>query len=453
MVILNHWLMIKNICMKKKDVRKSQTLWREAKKIIPGGTQLLSKREGQHLPGQWPAYFKKAKGVEVTDLDGNKYIDMSLMGVGACTLGYADKDVNKAVKKVIDQSNMCTLNSPEEVELARLLIKIHPWAGMVRYARTGGEAAAIAIRIARAHSGKDKIAFCGYHGWHDWYLSSNLSNEKNLIGHLLPGLNPKGVPSSLINTALPFHYNKIDELKAIVKNNRIGTIIMEPSRHEEPKNEFLKQVREIANKNKAVLIFDEISSGFRRNAGGVHLLYGINPDIAVFGKAMSNGYPMSAVIGKREVMEAAQESFISSTYWTEKIGPVAALATIKKMKQKNVSQYLDNIGKMIDNGWGKTAQKYNLKINISGPNSLINFSFDYKNALAIKTLFTQEMLKRGFLATTIIYVSYGHTEKHVRDYLAAVDDVFCIISEAVKQNKVEKLLDGPIAHSGFQRLT
>lgn len=428
-------------------------LWNKAKKIIPGGTQLLSKRSELHLPEHWPSYFKKASGVEVIDLDGNKYIDMSYMGIGSCTLGYADKKVNAAVKKAIDEGNMSTLNSPEEVELAELLIKIHPWAEMARFARTGGEAVAIAIRIARAYTKKDKIAFCGYHGWHDWYLSANLAGKKNLIGHLLPGLDPAGVPKGLTGTALPFHYNKIEQLEAIIKRHDIGAIIMEPSRHQEPQNNFLKKVRKIADKNKIVLIFDEISSGFRRNVGGVHLLYKINPDIAVFGKAISNGYPMAAVIGKKKVMQAVQETFISSTYWTERVGPVAALATIKKMKKNNIPRHLDYIGKMIGEGWKKIAKKYNLDITIGGPNSLINFSFNYKNAQEIKTLFTQEMLKRGYLASLIVYVSFSHTKEHVEKYLIAVDRVFGIISKAIKTRNVKKLLAGPVAQQGFKRLT
>lgn len=428
-------------------------LWNQAKKIIPGGTQLLSKRSELHLPEHWPSYFKKASGVEVIDLDGNKYIDMSYMGIGSCTLGYADKEVNAAVKNVINEGNMSTLNSPEEVELAELLIKIHPWAEMARFARTGGEAVAIAVRIARAYAKKDKIAFCGYHGWHDWYLSANLAGKKNLIGHLLPGLNPAGVPKGLTGTALPFHYNKIEQLEAIIKRHDIGAIIMEPSRHQEPRDNFLKKVRKIADKNKIALIFDEISSGFRRNVGGAHLLYKVNPDIAVFGKAMSNGYPMAAIIGRKKVMQAAQETFISSTYWTERVGPVAALATIKKMKKKNVPEHLDYIGKMIGEGWKKIAEKYNLDITIGGPNSLINFSFNYKNAQEIKTLFTQEMLKSGYLASLTVYVSFSHTKEHIKKYLIAADKTFGIISKAIKAKNVKKLLAGPVAQQGFKRLT
>lgn len=438
---------------KKINTQKSQKLWDEAKSIIPGGSQLLSKRAEMALPGLWPAYFKEAKGVEVTDLDGNTYVDMTHMSVGACTLGYRDPDVNKAVKQAINKGTMSSLNAPEEVELARVLLRLHPWAGMVRYARAGGEAMSIAVRIARAHTGKDKVAFCGYHGWHDWYLSTNLASEKNLDGQHLSGLSPVGVPKSLAQTAIPFHYNRIDELEAILKTHDIGVIVMEPIRHQEPKDDFLKKVRALATKNHIVLVFDEISAGFRLTLGGAHLLYDVEPDIAVFSKAISNGYPMSAIIGRSVVMDIAQETFISSTYWTERVGLTAALATIGKMKEKQVPKHLEKIGKLIEKGWLSAAKKHGLDIVTEGPMCLVSFSFHYSSAQEIKTLFTQEMLRRGFLAGLSVYVSYAHKEHHVRRYLQAVDEVFGLIAQAIKESKVRILLEGPVAHTGFSRLT
>ncbi len=437
----------------KLNLKNGKSLWNKAKTLIPGGTQLLSKRSEMFAPNNWPSFFKKAKGVEVWDLDGNKYIDMTTMAVGACTLGYADDDVNAAVKKVIDDGSMCTLNSPEEVELAELLLKLHQWAGMVRYARTGGESMAIAVRIARAYTNKSTLAFCGYHGWHDWYLSANLADNAALDGHLLAGLEPRGVPRGLIKTSLPFEYNNLKKLQEIVATNDVGVIVLEPYRHQEPSDGFLQKVRQIADEIKAVLIFDEISIGWRLNVGGSHLVLGVIPDIAVVAKAMSNGYPMGAIIGKHEIMNAAQTSFISSTYWTERVGPTAALATIKKMLAKNVPAHLDRIGGLIGEGWKKLAVKHDLNIEILKPNALITFSFKYLNALEIKTFFTQEMLKRGFLAGPSVYVSYAHTEEHVKNYLAAVDDVFGKIIQGIRENKISQLLEGPVAHSGFQRLT
>ncbi len=434
--------------------RKSQKLWDEAKKIIPGGTQLLSKRAEMFLPEQWPAYYRSAKGIEVVDLDGRKYLDMSLMGVGSCVLGYADTTVNKAVKKAIDRGSMSTLNAPEEVALATVLLRLHPWAQGVRYARTGGEAMTIAVRIARAHTGKDRVAFCGYHGWHDWYLAANLADDKNLDGHLLSGLEPVGVPRVLKGTALPFSYNHLQELEGIIeKHQDIGVIVVEPLRHQEPTNDFLRKVRDIAKKINAVLIFDEISIGWRLNIGGVHLRYGVTPDIAVFGKAMSNGYPMAAIIGTKTVMNAAHATFISSTYWTERIGPVAALATIRKMTARNVPRHLAQIGTMIGEVWRTLAVKHRLKITVRGPLPLISFSFDDENPQELKTLFVQEMLRRGFLAGLTVYVSYSHRRSHIKKYAHAVDEVFAILHHALARGSVNSLLEGPVAHRGFTRLT
>lgn len=437
-----------------KKTHRGVALWNRAKKIIPGGNQLLSKRGEMFLPDQWPSYYKKAKGVEVWDLDGNKYIDMSLMGVGSCILGYADPDVNKAVIKAIQDGSMATLNCPEEVELAELLCSLHPWASMVRYARTGGEAMAIAVRIARAHSGKDKVAFCGYHGWSDWYLSANIGSNKNLDGHLLPGLEPVGVPRSLKRSMFPFHYNHVEELeKIVVEHKDIGVIVMEPLKYAPMENDFLKKVRAIADRIGAVLVFDEISIGWRKNVGGAHLSYGVNPDIAVFAKAMSNGFPMAAIIGRKDVMQTAQKTFISSTYWTERIGPVAAIATIKKMKRCKVPTHLKKITAILAKGLKERADARGIALTILGPSPLIALAFNHgSESQTIKTLFTQEMLSRGFLASTSIMLSYAHNVVHIKKYLTAVDEVFALIKKAIDEKKLSALLKGPVSHSGFQRL-
>lgn len=433
----------------------SQKLYKKAKKIIPGGTQLLSKRPEMFLPEFWPAYYEKAKGCVVWDLDGNEYIDMSFMGIGSCILGYADNDVNKAVKSVVDKGNMSTLNSPEEVELAELLIKLHPWAGMVRYARSGGEAMSIAVRIARAKSQKDKVLFCGYHGWHDWYLSSNISDKKSLDGHLLPGLNPLGVPRALKGTSYPFKYNdKEGFLKLISEHKRdVGVVILESVRNSDPEKDFLDTIREVTKQYGIILILDEITAGWRLNLGGAHLLYNLKPDIAVFAKGISNGFPMAAILGRKEIMEVAQDTFISSTYWTERIGPVAALATIKKFIKNNVQKYIIDIGKQVQGGWKTLAVKHGLDIEVSGIFPLSHFSFKYDNPLILKTLFTQLMLENGILATTALYASYGHKDAHVKKYLNSVDDSFNFISKSISRGCPEKYLKGPVCHSGFRRLT
>ena len=436
-------------------MNKGVELWKKAKEIIPGGNQLLSKRSEKFLPGLWPSYYKKAIGCEVWDLDGNRYYDFAQMGVGSVSLGYADEDINRAVKNAIDNSSMCSLNCYEEVELAERMIQIHPWAGMVRYSRTGGEACAIAIRIARAATGKDKVAFCGYHGWHDWYLSANLGDTTNLDGQLLPGLEPKGVVRNLKDTAIPFNYNKLEELERIVDkySNQIGTIIMEPQREVDPAPGFLEGVRAIATKIGAVLIFDEVTSGFRVNFGGIHLLSGVVPDMGVFGKALGNGFPISMIIGKKEVMDIAQESFISSTFWTERIGFVAALETLKKMEEKNVQKYLVHYGDKINEGWEKLAEKFNLKIHISGISPLTHISFEYSKPLEVQTLYAQEMLEKGYLLGASVYSTYAYTDEIIDKFIQDSEPVFEKIKIAIEANDVKNHLKADVIQAGFKRLT
>lgn len=435
-------------------MNKTQELYKKAKDLIPGGTQLLSKRPEMHHPEMWPAYYKRAEGCSVWDMDDKHYYDMSYMGIGACILGYADPDVNIAVKKVIDAGSMTTLNPPEEVELAQVLCRLHPWAEMARYARTGGEAMSIAVRIARAKQDKDLVLFCGYHGWHDWYLSVNLADDKALEGHLLPGLKPKGVPKGLKNTMFPFEYNDIETFLRLINRykDRIAAVVMEPIRNYYPKDGFLETIREETEKLSIVLIFDEITAGWRLITGGAHLKFNICPDIAVFAKGISNGYPMAAVIGKKDVMQSAQETFISSTYWTERIGPQAALATIKKMLEKNVPDYLCEIGARVKNAWIKLGETHDLKIKVSGMDPLAHFSFIYDNALELKTLFTQFMLDKGFLAACAFYASYAHKNDHIDKYLSVIDEAFSFISKAIADGTVKDSLKGPVSHSGFKRL-
>ena len=430
-------------------------LWNKAKGIIPGGNQLLSKRAERFLPGGWPAYYSKAKGCEVWDISGNHYYDFAQMGVGACILGYADKDVNESVIEAIQNGSMTSLNCPEEVTLAEKLIELQPWAEMARFARTGGEACSIAVRIARAASGKNKIAFCGYHGWHDWYLAANLGSNSNLDGMLLPGLDPVGVPRELIGTTLPFNYNKIQELEDIVDSNpnEIGVIIMEPRRENGPEPGFLEGVRELANRIGAVLIFDEVTSGFRINMGGIHLTYGVTPDIAIFGKALGNGFPISAIIGTRSVMDYAQASFISSTMWTERIGFVAALATIEKMEAMNVPQRLVDYGMRINDGWRMLAEKHKIGIHISGIPPLTHISFEADEPLAIQTLYTQEMLEKGYLLGASVYTTFAYENKIIDTFIEQSDSVFELIKGAIDKGDIKKHLKGDVIYAGFRRLT
>lgn len=430
-------------------------LYRRAKQRIPGGTQLLSKRPEMFLPERWPSYYRSARGIEVTDLDGAVYQDFSIMGVGACILGYADPDVDTAVKAAVDNGSMCTLNAPEEVELAELLCELHPWAEMVRYARAGGEAMSQAVRIARAHTRRDKVAFSGYHGWTDWYLAANLGETDALDGHLMPGLQPTGVPRGLRGSALAFHYNRIDELKAIVDQHgkELAAIVMEPQRGRQPEPGFLEEVRAIASSVGAVLIYDEITTGFRATCGGIHLLHGIDPDIAVFAKAMSNGFAMAAIIGRAAVMQSAQSTFISSTNWTERLGPSAALATIRKHRELKVHEHLARIGNQVQSGWQEAARRRGLHLTTDGLPALSHFHLSDDQGLQLTSLFVRRMLERGYLASDQFKPSLAHSMSATAFYLQQVDTVFAELAEALERGDAEARLDGAPARRGFYRLT
>lgn len=438
------------------EIGKGQKLYQEAKRVIPGGTQLLSKRPEMFLPDLWPAYYSKAKGCKIWDLDGKEYIDASYMGIGANVLGYANDEVDDAAREAIAHGGMSTLNAPEEVYLAQKLIELHPWAGGVRFAKAGGEAMALASRIARAYTKKDIILFCGYHGWHDWYLSANLSNKNALNDQHIAGLEPLGVPSGLAGTNLPFHYNNIEEFYALMKKHKgkIAAIVMEPIRNDYPLDGFLEKIRKAAKEAGVVLVFDEITAGFRLCAGGSHKVLGIEPDIAVFAKGMTNGYPLSAVVGRKEVMEASQGTFISSTYYTERVAFAATLRSIELYETYRVWEKQDEYGRMVQEGWKEKACKNGLEIEVGGIRPLGHFIIKgAENALVYKTFFIQEMLKRGYIASNAFYTTYAHSKEMIEEYLRNVDEVFGVIAEIEeKGEKVKDYLQGPVCHSGFGRL-
>jgi len=432
---------------------KGQELWRRAKRVIPGGNMLLSKRSEMFLPEQWPAYFSRVKGCRVWDLDGRELIDMSIMGIGTNLLGYGHPEVDAAVAASVAAGNMSTLNCPEEVWLAERLVKLHPWAEMARFARSGGEANAIAIRIARAATGRDTVAICGYHGWHDWYLATNLQNDSGLEEHLLPGLEPKGVPRGLAGTVQPFSFNRLDQLESIASTHELAAVKMEVQRSSPPDPGFLEGVRELCTRRGIVLIFDECTSGFRETFGGLHLKYGVEPDMAMFGKALGNGYAITATIGRRAVMEAAQSTFISSTFWTERIGPTAALKTLEVMQRERSWEQVTSIGLQLRSLWQELADRNGLRITHNGLPALTGFAIQSPQALAYKTLISQEMLKKGYLASTSCYTCLAHTPDVLEPYLDALDEVFGLIAECEEGHPVEDLLEGPVCHGGFRRLT
>jgi len=433
---------------------KTQQTWKKAKKIIPGGNMLLSKRPEIFLPNKWPAYFKKAKGCLVTDLDNKTYLDMSLMGVGTCVLGYSNEQVDKAVANSINKGNMSTLNCEEEYLLSKKLLKINKWAAMVKLARTGGEANAIAVRIARAASNpkKQNIAICGYHGWHDWYLSANIKNKKNLDKHLLSGLSTKGVPNNLKGTVHPFNFNNISEFTKVIKKNNIGIVKMEIFRSNPPTKEFIDTINYLREKHKFILIFDECTSGFRETYGGLHKKFNIFPDICIYGKAMGNGYGITAVVGKKNIMDNAQQTFISSTFWTERVGPTAALKTLEIMEKIKSWKTVSSKGKYFKKRLNNLAQKYELPINIFGSNGIPSFNFDSKNNLKYKTFITQEMLKKNILASNVVYISVMHNLEKFNNYFESIEKIFEKIADCEKGYKIDKLLEGPVCHTTFQRL-
>jgi len=434
---------------------KGQALYEHAKTLIPGGTQLLSKRPEMFLPGLWPAYYARAKGCQVWDLDGNEYADMSYMGIGSNVLGYAFDPVDQAARAAIDAGGMCTLNAPEEVELAELLLELHPWADMARYAKAGGEGMSLAVRVARAATGKDIVLFCGYHGWHDWYLSANLQDGDSLSAHLLKGLEPNGVPRGLAGTCRPFLYNDIQEFRDLVErfSGEIAAVVMEPVRNDLPVPGFLEEIRETTRKQNIVLVFDEITAGFRLCCGGSHLTLGVEPDMAIFAKAMTNGYPLAAVIGRREVMNSAQGSFISSTFWTERIGPAAAIAAVRYYREHKVHEHLTAMGEMVKGGWRELAERYRLPLHISGIAPLAHFDFQVEQPLVYKTFFIQEMLGLGYLSSNALYLSNAHSPAALERYLECCGQVIARIAELRgRGDDLASHLKGEVCHSGFQRL-
>ena len=422
-----------------------------AKKLMPGGTQLLSKRPEMFAPDIWPAYYNKAKGCRVWDLEDNELIDMSIMSVGACILGYADDEIDESVVRAIRDGVNSSLSCVEEVKLAEALIELHPWFGMVRYARSGGEAMAMAVRIARAHTNRDIVFFSGYHGWNDWYLAANLSDDSNLDGQLMPGLKPNGVPRGLEGTSIPFEASNIESLRKKIKGKEknIAAIVIEPARGEQASLNYLKDLRDLANEIGAVLLFDEITSGYRMCAGSIHRTYEIYPDMAVLAKSMANGYAMSVVMGTETVMQSAQSTFISSTNWTDRVGPTAALATLKKYQRESVEKHIINVGNKTKDIWNKAAKLNKLDINITGLPSLASFTFNHPNNNMLNTVFTIEMLKRGILGFRQFKPSLAHTEKELQVYEQAVHEVFKLLAS----NKDVSMVEIKPHHLGFARLT
>ncbi len=413
---------------------------------------LLSKRPEMFLPNLWPAYYSKSKGCKVWDLEGNCYYDVSIMGIGTNILGYGHNEVDNSVIQTVKNGNMSSLNCREEVDLAEKLLQLNPWADMVRFARTGGEANAIAVRIARAAAGKNEIAVCGYHGWHDWYLSANLNKKDKLKNHLLPGLKTAGVPPELEGTIHTFNYNDYEGLEKLISEKDIGVVKMEVMRTVEPESKFLKKIRALTKAKGIVLIFDECTSGFRATKSGLHEKYNVEPDVSVYGKALGNGYAITAIVGREPIMRIAEETFISSTFWSERIGPAAGLKTLEVMGREQSWLKVSNTGQTIKDTWKTIANNHGLQIKIFGIDALPVFVFNNDNHLKYKTFITQEMLARGFIASNTVYVCIDHSRKILDEYFNTLNNIFKVIADCENGKSIDKLLKGPVCHDSFKRL-
>lgn len=431
----------------------NQKYWSRAKNAIAGGNHLLSKRPDMFLPGAWPTYFEKCSGIKVTDYNQNDFLDFSLMGVGCCSLGYDNLAVQTAVHRAVDSGVMSTLNCFEEVRLAERLIDLHPWADKARFARTGGEINSVAVRMARRATSRSKVVVCGYHGWHDWYLAVNLGQPNGLKEHLLDGLDPGGVPHHLEGSCIAIRHGDSDQLKQVVGNGDIAAVVIEPCRNDPVDREFLVVARELCNKKGTILIFDECTSGFRKNFGGIHLETGVNPDVATFGKALGNGFAITALLGTEAVCNDSESSFMSSTFWTERIGPCAALATLDEMERIRSWESISNYGKHVRKVWKDAADLNKVPLRYSGIDAIPSFQFESEHHQIFKTYLTQQFLKSGILASNLHYASSAHCFESLAIYREIFDSIFFAVAESINANiNPSALLDGLPSSSGFGRL-
>lgn len=428
-----------------------KNIWQKSLKVIPGGNTLISKRPNLWLPNSWPTHFIKADGIRVTSSENKTYRDF-LFAVGTNTLGYSNKHINSSVIKAIKNGTMTSLNCKEEYLLAEELLKINHWADMVKFTRGGGEANAIAIRIARAASGRENVAFCGYHSWHDWYVSSNLNSKNVLNNYVMSGIETDGVPKALKGTIFPFEYNNLIRLKKLISEKKIGTVIMEVKRYVEPENNFLQKVRKLCSKNNIVLIFDECTSGFRQNYGGIYKDYNVTPDMIMYGKALGNGFAIAAVLGKKSIMESANNSFISSSFWGERVGFVAGLKTLEIMRKTKSWKKIKSTGKYVLNQINQIAKRNKIKLRTMGLPSIPTFVFEGKYNLHYKTLIAQEFLKKKMLGSNLFFLSTAHSKKDIDDYLNELDNIFYKISLCSNPQKLKKFLKHKVVDTTFKRL-
>ena len=437
-------------------VDRSMELYRKALRLIPGGTQLISRRPTRFAYGVSPIYAARARGSHIWDVDGNEYVDW-VSDIGAIILGYCDPVVDDAVREQIGRGVTFSINHELEIELAEELVRTVPCAEMVRYAKGGGEACAIAVRIARGATGRDRVLFCGYHGWHDWYLAANLSNAATLDAHLFPGIEPIGVPRALAGTAIPFPYGDLAALGELLGRYKgeVAAIVMEPMRSELPPDGYLEGVRRLATEHDVVLVFDEVSCGFRSAPGGVEELTGVTPDVAVFAKSISNGYPMGAVVGRRAVMEPAANMFISSTYWSDTIGLTAALVTLREVRRRDVVPRIHEIGRRLKQAISSALDESGLPGSCAGADVHpgVRFEIDDASTLGkVNTLYVQEMCRRGCLGYPSFYLNAAQSDADIQATVEAARETFGIIRAARDEGKLDERIECELTQDSFRRL-
>ena len=434
-----------------KGVEKSLEIYKRAGELIPGFTQLRSRLASGFAEGVSPIYADRAKGSRFVDVDGNEYIDW-VNAVSAIILGHHDDVVDDAVKEQIDRGSIYTVNSAKEVELAEELIDTIPSAEMVRYAKGGGDACAVAARIARGATGKDIILFSGYHGWHDWYQSANYLDFPDLV----TGVGPKGVPKVLAGTAIPFGEFDLDTLKTLFDEHKgeVAAVMMEPVRSVDPPEGYLESVKQLCHENDAILIFDEVSCGWRIAVGGAQEYYGITPDMTVVAKCISNGYPMGAVVGKREFMEAATDMFISSSYWSDNVGLTASITTIRELKRRNSPARFKEIGENIRTAVKEALDDVGISGDVVGLFNSPRLDLDLPDESLrpkVTTLFIQEMAKRGVHTSGGFMATLAHTEEDIRITADAARESLEVIRKGL-EGSLDGLLEAKEKREAIQRI-
>ncbi|MFM8580369.1 MAG: aspartate aminotransferase family protein [Planctomycetaceae bacterium] len=437
-------------------VAQSNALYERALQLIPGGTQLVSRRPSRFAHGVSPVYATRGRGARIWDLDGNEYIDWA-SGILAIILGYFDPVVDAAVVEQVSRGVNFSISSDLEVELAEELVRCIPCAEMVRYTKGGGDACTVAVRIARGATGRDKILFCGYHGWHDWYLAANLSADAALNAHLFPGIEPIGVPKALAGTAIPFPYGDPQALADLLDQHRgeVAAVMLEPFRSALPPAGYLDSVARLTRDAGAVLIFDEVSSGLRFGMGGAQQFAGVTPDLAVFAKSMSNGYAFGAVVGRREVMEPAGRMFISSTYWSDAIGLRAALETLRELRRRDVATQIAQFGADLQQRVNTLARQSGCPVECGGlpqyPQLLFQVADPTLKAQVV-TLYIQEMARRGChgYASFALNAAQGPAERE--QTLSALGEVFPLITRGLEDRTIPHLLTARPQAEVFRRL-